>query len=82
MRFMQVRESTLDTAVQGYRFAASDPNSDTNSTKTTVYNNLGEAREVQTFFTKAGYSSAFDRYMESLLSCQPFPQSMHITPQA
>lgn len=46
------RESTLDTAVQGYRFTASDPNSYTHSTTTTVYNNLGEARDVQTFFTK------------------------------
>ena len=38
--------------------------------------------QLQSLFARAGYSSTFDRYMESLSLCQSFPLPTHTTPQA
>jgi flagellar hook protein FlgE len=46
------REPVIDTAAAGYSFSQTDPSTYTHSTTTTVYNKLGEAMDVQTFFTK------------------------------
>jgi len=46
------RQPVIDTAAAGYSFSLTQPSTYTHSTTTTVYDKLGVATDVQTYFTK------------------------------